>query len=505
MKVLLVYPRYPDTFWSFRHALKFVSSKAAYPPLGLLTIAAMLPQKWSKRLVDMNVSGLSDGDIGWADYVFISAMAVQRDSSLEVIDKCRRLGRKVVAGGPLFTTSPEEFEHMVDHLVLGEAEAILPLFLNDLEKSCAKHIYKAEHYPDISTSPVPLWQLINTKNYSAMSVQYSRGCPFNCEFCDITVLNGHMPRTKTKEQLLREFDVLYELGWRGSVFLVDDNFIGNKKKLKTEILPAISDWMARKKYPFTLFTQASVNMADDEELIRSMVAVNFTSVFIGIETINEDSLAECGKAQNMNRDLIRAVKKLQKHGLQVQGGFILGFDSDPPSIFENIINFIQHSGIVTAMVGLLNAPPGTRLYSRLKKENRILARFSGDNTDCSTNFIPRMGYDTLIRGYRKVVETIYSHKNYYERVKTFLKAYQPPRIRISHSSFEHIKAFLKSLWLLGIKEKGKRFYWRLLTWTLFKRPRLFPLSVTLAIYGYHFRKVMSGYFSPKPQGLKPTA
>ncbi len=498
MKVLLVYPGYPDTFWSFRHALKFVSRKAAYPPLGLLTIAAMLPEEWQKKLVDMNVTALNNRDIEWADYVFLSAMAVQRDSALEVIARCRRMGKKIVAGGPLFTTGYEEFVDTVDHLVLGEAEETLPLFLRDLERGCPERLYQPGKYPDISTSPIPLWRLVEMKNYSAMSVQYSRGCPFNCEFCDVTVLNGHMPRTKSKGQLLKEFDVLYELGWRGSVFLVDDNFIGNKRKLKAEILPAIADWMKRKRYPFTLLTQASVNLADDEELIRLMVAANFTSVFIGIETVNQDSLAECGKVQNRDRDLIEAVRRLQRQGLQVQGGFILGFDSDPPSIFESIINFIQRSGIVTAMVGLLNAPPGTRLYRRLQKEGRLLARFSGDNTDCSTNLIPKMGYTTLTNGYRKVVETIYSGKHYYERVKTFLREYQPPKIRISHFSFEHVKAFLKSLWLLGIKEKGRRFYWRLLTWTLFRRPRLFPLSVTLAIYGYHFRKVLGSYFSHYP-------
>lgn len=505
MRVLLIYPRYPDTFWSFRHALKFVSRKAAYPPLGLLTVAAMLPEEWQKRLVDMNVTSLNNKDIEWADCVFLSAMAVQRDSAIEVISRCRRMGKKIVAGGPLFTTGHEEFEDTIDHLVLGEAEATLPLFLDDLKKGCPRHIYQPEGYLDISTSPIPLWGLINMKNYAAMCIQYSRGCPFDCEFCDITVLNGHVPRTKSKEQLLREFDALYELGWRGSVFVVDDNFIGNKRKLKAEILPAIAQWMEQRKYPFTLFTQASVNLADDEELIRSMVKANFTSVFIGIETVNEDSLAECGKVQNRNRDLVEAVRKLQGHGLQVQGGFILGFDSDPPSIFDNIINFIQHSGIVTAMVGLLNAPPGTRLYQRLKKEGRLLARFSGDNTDCSTNLLPRMGYSTLIHGYRKVVETIYSHKQYYERVKTFLKEYKPPKIRTTHFNFEHLWAFLKALWLLGIKERGRQFYWRLLTWVLFKRPRLFPLSVTLAIHGYHFRKVMSSYFNPRPRKFSPTA
>ena len=492
MRILLVYPQYPDTFWSFKHALKFISKKAAFPPLGLLTVAAMLPKEWEKKLVDMNITNLPDRDIEWADYVFISAMVVQKKSARNVIRRCKRLGAKIVAGGPLFTTEHEEFEG-VDHFVLNEAEITLSPFLEDLSNGCARHIYASDEYPDISTTPIPSWELINMRKYSSMSVQYSRGCPFNCEFCDITVLNGHVPRTKDKEQLLKELDILHRRGWRNSVFIVDDNFIGNKRKLKVEILPALIKWMQSKRYPFSLFTEASVNLADDEELMRLMVKANFNAVFVGIETINEESLSECGKFQNKNRDLVASVKKLQNYGLQVQGGFIIGFDSDPPSIFENLISFIQKSGIVTAMVGLLNAPPRTRLYRRLKKEKRLVSDFSGDNTDCSMNFIPKMDHRILINGYKKVLDTIYSPKQYYERIKTFLKEYKPLKAKASLPQFEHLKAFVRSVWFLGIKEKGRRYYWRLLAWTLLKRPRLFPISVTLAIYGLHFRKVIMGY------------
>jgi len=329
--------------------------------------------------------------------------------------------------------------------------------------------------------------------YSSLSVQYSRGCPFDCEFCDITVLNGRVPRTKDKDQLLRELDALYTRGWRSSVFIVDDNFIGNKRKLKEEILPAIIEWMKKKKYPFALFTEASINLSDDEKLMRLMVEANFNTVFIGIETPNEESLAECGKFQNKNRDLVASVKKLQNHGLEVQGGFILGFDSDPHSIFENQISFIQRSGIVTAMVGLLNAPPGTKLYRRLKNESRLLLDFSGDNTDCSMNFIPKMNHETLINGYKGVLNTIYSPKQYYERTITFLKEYKPRAGKLARPQLQHLVAFVKSVWILGIKEKGREYYWRLLAWTLARRPRLFPLSVRLAIYGFHFRKVFKDY------------
>ncbi|KPK22818.1 MAG: radical SAM protein, partial [Dehalococcoidia bacterium SG8_51_3] len=310
MKILLVYPQYPDTFWSFRHALKFVSKKAAFPPLGLLTIAAMLPDKWEKKLVDMNVSRLVDEDIQWADYVFISAMAVQRDSVKEAIARCNKLHTKIVAGGPLFTTGHEEFDG-VDHFVLGEAEVSLYPFLKDLEKGCARPIYASHERPAISQTPIPLWSLIKMKNYSSMNVQYSRGCPFNCEFCDIIILNGHRPRTKNREQMLAEMEALYCQGWRGEVFIVDDNFIGNKKKLKTEILPAIIEWGKGKKYPFALSTEASINLADDEELMKLMVDAGFITVFIGIETPNEESLAECAKYQNQHRDLMASVKKIQ--------------------------------------------------------------------------------------------------------------------------------------------------------------------------------------------------
>ena len=502
MKILLVYPQYPDTFWSFKNALKIASKKANFPPLGLLTVAAMLPDAWEKKLVDMNVTSLTDEDLKWADYVLISAMVVQRDSAEEVIARCNKMGTKIVAGGPLFTTRYEEFDG-VDHFVLDEAEITLPPFLEDLDRGCAKHIYTSTERPDLRKTPIPLWPLIDMKKYSSMDIQYSRGCPFNCEFCDIIILNGHKPRTKDKDQLLAEFDVLYNHGWRGGVFIVDDNFIGNKRKLKTEILPAIIKWMEERKYPFVLSMEASINLADDEELMRLMVKAGFNTVFIGIETPNEESLAECNKIQNKNRDLVASVKKVQNYGLEVQGGFIVGFDSDPVSIFKSQINFIQKSGIVTAMVGLLQAPRGTRLFQRLKEENRLLKDSSGNNTDFSLNFIPKMNYETLISGYKHILNTIYSPKQYYERVKTFLKEYKPGGMARDRITFFHIKAFTKSIWFLGIREKGRKYYWKLLILTLLRWPRSFPLSVTFAIYGFHFRKIAEKYINQQTKPLEP--
>ena len=490
MKILMVYPQYPITFWSFKHALKFISKKSSYPPLGLLTVASMLPEDWEKKMVDMNVNRLTDDDIRWADYVFISAMVIQKESVKEVIIRCRELGTRTVAGGPLFTMEPHDYRD-VDHLVLGEAEAILPAFLEDLMNGCAVRLYRSKERPDVCKTPLPMWSLINMKHYSAMNIQYSRGCPFNCEFCDITILNGHRPRTKDTAQLITELDALYDQGWRGGVFIVDDNFIGNKKKLKSEVLPSIIEWRRGKRSPFTLNTETSINLVDDEELIRLMVEAGFDAVFIGIETPNEDSLQECAKAQNRNRDMESAVRKLHNFGLEVQGGFIVGFDSDPLSIFRSQINFIQNSGIVTAMVGLLNAPPGTRLYRRLKKENRIVRDFDGSNTEC--NFIPKMNYQTLVDGYKHVLDTIYSPKEYYARITTFLKEFNPYKKHKPSFNFTHIRVIWKAFWILGIWEKGKRYYWRLMVSTVLKRPRSFPVAMKLAIYGYHFRRVVDKY------------
>ncbi len=486
MKILLVYPEFPDTFWSFKHALKFVRKKAGAPPLGLLTVAAMLPDEWEKRLVDVNATSLTQEDLAWADYVFISAMIVQRDSARAVIDRCKKAGVKVVAGGPLFTMEHEQFPG-VDHFVLNEAELTLPPFLTDLANGCAQRVYTTTEFPDIHQTPAPLWHLADLRHYDTVSIQFSRGCPYNCDFCNVTALLGHRPRLKTAEQIIAELDDLYALGWRKGVFFVDDNFIGNKKQLKSEVLPALIEWRKDKVgMPFN--TEASINLADDPELMRLMTEAGFDTVFVGIETPNIDSLIECSKTQNKNRDLIESVKRLQRAGLQVQGGFIVGFDNDTPSIFQQQIDFIQKSGIVTAMVGLLQAPPGTNLFERMEQEGRLVSDMSGDNADGSTNIVPKMGLDTLREGYQDILSHIYSPQFYYERVRTFLREYQPPKINI-HIDLQHILALWRSIYQLGIRGVERVHYWKLFFWTLFRRPRLFPLAITLAIYGFHFRTV----------------
>jgi len=493
MNILLVYPEYPDTFWSFSYALKFTSKKAAYPPLGLLTVAAMLAPDWDKRLVDMNVRKLRDKDLLWADYVFLGAMSVQKESVETVLARCRELGVRVVAGGPLFTNDYEEFSD-VDHLVLNEAEITLPPFLKDLKVGRPKRLYTSLEKADVTKTPIPLWELIDMRHYSSMNIQYSRGCPFDCEFCNITSLYGRIPRTKDSSQVLAELEKIYSLGWREGVFFVDDNFIGNKKKLKEKILPSLIRWMEERRRPFYFSTEASINLADDEELMRMMAQAEFITVFVGIETPHDESLIECAKAQNRNRDLIASVKRIQEFGLEVQAGFIVGFDQDPASIFEKMIAFIQESGIVTAMVGLLNAPRGTKLYKRLVTENRLLKTATGDNTDLSMNFVPKMSYEKLVNGYRQIIETIYSPKHYYMRVKRFMKDYRPVQKKVVQMRYSYWKAGLKSVFILGVLGKERCYYWRLVFWSLFWKPKLLPMAVTFSIYGFHFRKIFERHF-----------
>ena len=428
MKILLIYPKFPDTFWSFTYALKFIRKKAAYPPLGLLTVAAMLPDEFQKRLVDVNVDGLSDDDLAWADLAFIGAMAVQRESAKHIIARCKATGLKVIAGGPLFTAEPDAFA-AVDHLVLDEAELTLPSFLEDLKNGHLKKIYRASGFCDLHHTPSPDWDLVDMKKYASMSIQFSRGCPFNCDFCNVTVLFGHRPRLKSTQQVIAELDRMYAAGWRSNIFFVDDNFIGNKRYLKSQLLPALIQWRQDKK-GCVFFTEASINLADDTDLMDLMVEAGFDSVFIGIESPNDASLSECQKIQNKNRDLIHDVKIMQRAGLQVQGGFIVGFDSDTASTFQQLIDFIQKSGIVTAMVGLLQAPPGTRLFDRLKKDNRLRAMMiSGDNVDGTTNIKPKMGLDQLMHGYRLIMGNIYSPRHYYRRVKVFLKEFGSSKVQ----------------------------------------------------------------------------
>jgi len=485
MKILLVYPEYPDTFWSFKHALPFISKKAAFPPLGLLTVAAMLPQDWDMKLVDVNVEELTDQHIEWADMVFISAMLVQKNSAQEIISRCKQHGKTVVAGGPAFTAEYKKFKE-VDHFILGEAEITLIPFLNDLKSGMAKQVYVSEDKPDLKTTPIPKWSLINFADYATMAIQFSRGCPFDCDFCDITEMYGRVSRTKTPEQIIVEVQSLYDAGWKGSIFFVDDNFIGNKKKVK-EMLLRLIDWQQKHKRPFPLFTEASVDLAKDKDLMQLMGAANFTRVFVGVESPNEASLVECHKTQNTGISLKDAIETIHQHGMQVMGGFIVGFDEDGLNIFGLITEFIQSTGIVTAMVGILNALPQTKLWRRLRVEGRILNDTTGENTDGFLNFIPKMDAEALIEGYKKMVAELYSPKIYYKRINTFFKSYKPlARGRIS---WNDAKALFRSMWLIGIFSRSSPHYWKLVLKILLTKPGSLHTAIEMAIFGWHFRKV----------------
>ncbi len=490
MRILLVYPQFPDTFWSFKHALRFVRKRASSPPLGLLTVAAMLPAEWDLRLVDTNVRALGAADLAWADYVFLSAMSVQRPSVERILAQCREAGRPVVAGGPLFTAQPEQFA-AVDHLVLNEAELTLPPFLADLAAGRAQRIYRTAEFADLRRTPVPRWDLVRLGRYQSMPLQYSRGCPFDCDFCDVTAQLGHRPRVKQAGQVVAELDRLYALGWRNGVFFVDDNLIGNKRSVMTELLPALIEWRKGRR-GMSFGTQASINLADDARLMAMMTAAGFDTVFVGIETPSEGALAECSKKQNLGRDLVADTRRMQRAGLQVQGGFILGFDSDAPSAPQKLAEFIQKSGIVMAMVGLLQALPGTRLHERMRKAGRLVRGGSGDNVDGTTNIVPLAGGDGLRESYRDLLERLYAPKAYYRRVRALLREYRPPRIK-GRIDLGYLRqqglAAARSVIRLGIIGRERVEYWKLVAWTLVRRPRLLPMAVTLAIYGYHFRMI----------------
>jgi radical SAM superfamily enzyme YgiQ (UPF0313 family) len=494
MRVLLISPEFPDTFWSFKHAVSFIRRAASFPPLGLLTVAAMLPEAWAKRLVDLNVVPLADADLAWADIAFVGAMTAQRASARAVIARCREAGLKVVAGGPLYTAEPDAHPE-VDHLVLGEAEITLPRFLRDLACGAPRRLYPADAFADVTATPVPLWGLADLRAYASVSVQFSRGCPHDCDFCSVTAMLGHRPRIKRSAQVIAELDRLHALGWRGPVFFVDDNLIGHKRALREELLPVLLDWQRRRGRGIPFTAQVAMNLADDDDLMRGMASAGFDAVFIGIETSETAALVECNKKQNLGRDLIGDVKRIQRAGMEIFAGFIVGFDHDTPETFVRHVAFIQESGIAAAMVGLLQAPPGTRLHARMRAEGRLLGAISGDNADGSTNVRPRMSLDALLAGYRSLLLHLYAPRPYYQRVRTFLREFRAPEVRV-RMDCQRLLAFARSAGRLGIVGAERLHFWKLMAWTLVRRPRLFSRAVTLSIYGYHFRRVSERQGSP---------
>src|SRR5215207_6910234 len=458
MKILLVNPEFPETYWSFRHALPFEGKRCVFPPLGLLTVSSLLPQSCERRLVDLNIEPLKDSQIEWADMIFITGMLAQKQSLHEVVKRSKQRGKLIVLGGPYVTSTIEELPY-ADHIFQGEAETTLPQFFKDLESGEAKRTYKAPERPPLALTPIPDFGLVNLKDYSNMCVQYSRGCPFSCEFCDIIEIYGRVPRTKSNQQMLAELDALRAVGWRGLVFIAE----------------------------------ASVNLAEDDALLDAMRRANFRRVFLGIETPVEESLKEAQKGQNTRRDLLESVHRIQSYGMEVMAGFIVGFDSDPEDIFDRQINFIRESAIPLAMVGLLTALPDTQLWRRLKKEGRLLHESSGNNTEGTLNFVPRMDTARLIEGYKRILSTIYSPAEYYQRALDCLshltQGPEPRKTRLTSD----LAAFARIAFVLGLLDGARMDFWRYMKRTLTEHRQNFAHAVTLAAMGYHFRKLTRSY------------
>lgn len=502
VRALLVYPKFPLSYWGFQYALRFVGKKSSMPPLGLLTVAGMFPDHYELTLVDMNVEELTDAHLEWADVVFTSTMVVQEDSLRDVVRRCNNAGVPVVAGGPHPTSFHDEMDEWddarVNYFVLGEVEETLPFFLQALEAGRAERFTRSSAVGSVSVAhtPVPRFDLLRLEAYGSMAIQFSRGCPFDCEFCDITKLYGRVPRTKSNEQMLAELDVLYELGWRGAVFLVDDNFIGNKRDAM-RLLPAIARWQKERGYPFSFYTEASVNLAQMDALMEAMVGAGFTMVFLGIETPNPKALQITKKGQNVKEGqedfLLRAVLKIQHAGMQVTAGFILGLDGDTENAFDAQIHFVQDAGIPMAMVGLLTALKGTDLWKRYEREGRLRTHSTGNNVEVALNFTPEMDEQILIAGYKRVLQTLYDPtlRNYFRRCLTLFRRLPAPS---RHSRWRvrpaEVRAFLCLSLKQGFSRQGPACVW-FLTRVLLRRPRMFREAVTLAVKGYHFERVTS--------------
>ncbi len=515
MNALLIYPEFPETFWSFKHALKFLGKRAAQPPLGLMTVAALLPGAWKKRLVDTNVERLRDRDLKWADVVFVSGMHIQRESLLEIVERCRARGLRTVVGGPIASSVPAA-ELKADHVVIGEAESLIGELARELEKGTARPLYQAAERPEMTASPLPDLSLIKMRRYSTMTVQYSRGCPFNCEFCDIIAIYGRRPRTKAVAQVLAELDQLRAAGWRDSVFIVDDNFIGNKARAK-ELLRALVKWREGGR-SFEFITEASLNLADDTELMQLMKDAGFRSVFLGVETPDESGLIASNKLQNTRRSLLESVATIQSYGMEVMGGFILGFDTDKEDIFDRMVEFIQKSGIPIAMVGLLQAMPGTQLFRRLRQEGRIVDAGGGNNTFCDRlNFLPRMDAAKLVEGYREVLKRIYSCEAYYERVKIYLSRAHPKPAkgeRVNKQARQkspplltrdNLRALANSIVRQGVFGRHQWSYWKFLAEAATKYRRCFGAAMTLAVMGHHFQVMTRKLVKAMERGVSPMA
>ena len=490
MRVLLVYPIFPPTFWSYEKILALVNRQVLLPPLGLITVAAILPQSWEFKLVDRNIRPVSEAEWDWAEIVLFSAMIVQKQDLLAQIQEAKQRGKLVAVGGPYATSVPADVEAVgTDFLILDEGEITLPLFVEALERGERAGVFRTTEKPDVTTTPIPRYDLLDFNAYDSMSVQFSRGCPFQCEFCDIIVLYGRKPRTKSPEQLLAELEYLYELGWRRSVFMVDDNFIGNKRNVKL-LLQALKVWQAEHKYPFRFNTEASVDLAADPELMALMVDCNFDAVFLGIETPDEESLQLTKKFQNTRSSLVDTVEAIIKAGLRPMAGFIIGFDEEKSGAGQRIIDFVEAAAIPTAMFGMLQALPNTALWERLQKEGRLRVSDHRQDINQTTlmNFIPTRPITEIAQEYVDAFWTLYDEEVYLKRnYRCFLKLGAPTvKAPFKWPSFIDLRAFLVVIWRQGIKRKTRWLFWRYLWDILQHNPQVWEHYITLCAHNEHF-------------------
>jgi len=483
VRALLVQAKSPPTYWSYQFALPFIGKAAALPPLGLATLAALLPRTWELEIHDLHLGPLSDQALRRADVVLVSAMLIQADSARELLRRARALGRRTVVGGPAASTAPGGFAE-ADHLFQGEAEGRLDLLVQALERPelPAPRVLSpaGDGRPDMALSPVPRFDLLDVTRYASMSLQVSRGCPFSCEFCDIIEIFGRVPRMKSAEQVVAELEALRRLGARGPLFFVDDNFIGNRKAV-AHLLPAISAWQGDHGRPFEICTEASVDLAGEPGLVASMVDAGFTSVFLGIETPSAESLAGARKHQNLRMDAAAAVGRLTAAGLEVYAGFIVGFDADGPDIFDRQRDFISGVAIPRAMVGLLSALPGTALWRRLAQEERIREAPSGDQFE-RPNFRPAMDERTLVAGYRRLLAEIYRDDAYYDRCERFFEGVGAARAAPGPGA---LPTLARALWRIGVRGRRRGRFWRLLWCSLRLGLEGLPKAVALAVIGEH--------------------
>ncbi|MBI4871981.1 MAG: B12-binding domain-containing radical SAM protein [Candidatus Riflebacteria bacterium] len=504
-KVLFVHPEHATSYWGFQYSLRLYGKKAMHPPLGLITVAALLPGDWPVRLVDMSLEPLTDEQILWSDYVFTGGMTSQAVSLLEVLERCRRLGRPTVVGGPFPSGHPSRLGELPTHCVLDEAEVTLPRFLADLANGTPQPMYRSEVKPDLTRTPPPRFDLLKLKQYGAIDIQFSRGCPFNCEFCDIITLFGRMPRAKTPEQTLAEFQALYDQGYRGPVFLVDDNFIGNKKAVRA-LLERMIPWMQEREYPFLITTESSLNLAEDPALLDSMRLAGFKRVFLGIETPSLEGLRETHKLQNMRHDMLTAVHTVLDHNIEVMGGFIVGFDSDADDIFDRQIEFIERAHIPWAMTGVLAATPNTQLWTRLEKEGRLLGYHSGDQFG-RTNFVTRMDARKLMDGYLRILRTVYAPRAYFDRVLAVVdrlaRAGHPNLHKKLIRPGQVIVMTLVAMVVQGLLSNYRAAWWRFMATVVRRYPSKFVVALLNSIVGHHFIRLTEDILDQERTGRRP--